>query len=490
MLFQLSSSGQAKFFGKTLQECAISKLNIEQTTKRVLIKNKTNPGKREGKIGAKKADSNLKSGMTELETKKTGPESDRFSGWTTLAGLMVVYAGLCGNITYGYGVFLPVMSQTFHWSRSALSGPYSLYFIVGGLLGPPAGIAVARLGARKIIIIFNLIAVLGLLGMSRVQALWQVYLFFGVLAGLGIAFGEFIPITSAINHWFIRKRSMAMGLLFASGGVGGFAMPPLISWLISGLGWRWTWVFLAGLHLLLTVIIGGILIRSRPEDLGQVPDGIPETSGSGQDNQASSNRKIFQTSKDWNVGEAFRTPALWMITLLFSITLFVSAMLTTHQVAYLEDLNFSPLMSATALGLMIGMSIIGRLSCGFLGMRFEGRYLAAVFFGFMGLGILALISVRGIISVYLYSVLTGIGFGGIIVLIPGLLSAYFGRKNYSRIIGWVSPLVTLISAGSPPLTGMLYDASGSYRAPFSIAAVLLFAGIGIAFLARPPHLAP
>ncbi|MBI5605878.1 MAG: MFS transporter, partial [Deltaproteobacteria bacterium] len=169
-----------------------------------------------------------------------------FSGWTILIGLMAAYAGLCGNITYAYGVFLPAMSQTFLWSRSALSGPYTLFFIVGGLLGPVAGLSVARFGARRNIIIFNFIAALGLLGLSQVRALWQVYLFFGVLAGLGIGFGEFIPITSVINNWFIRKRSLAMGLLFASGGVGGFVLPPLISRIISVLGWRWAWVWLAG----------------------------------------------------------------------------------------------------------------------------------------------------------------------------------------------------------------------------------------------------
>ena len=192
---------------------------------------------------------------------------------------MVAYAGLCGDITYAYGLFLPAMSQTFHWSRSALSGPYVLFFVIGGLLGPVAGMTIARFGPRKNIIGFNLIAALGLLGLSQTNALWQVYLFFGAMAGLGIAFGEFIPITTVINHWFIRRRSMAMGLFLASGGVGGFVFPPLISTLISDLGWRWAWGYLAGQHLFLTVILGGILIRNRPEDMGQYPDGIPETPG-------------------------------------------------------------------------------------------------------------------------------------------------------------------------------------------------------------------
>ncbi|MBI4765667.1 MAG: MFS transporter [Deltaproteobacteria bacterium] len=420
-------------------------------------------------------------------TTTTGFKPPPFYGWTTLIGVMAAYAGLCGDITYAYGLFLPAMSETFHWSRSALSGPYVLFFIIGGLLGPAAGMAIARFGPRKNIISFNLIAAFGLLGLSQVNTIWHVYLFFGIMAGLGIAFGEFIPITTVINNWFIRRRSMAMGLFLASGGVGGFVFPPLISKLITGFGWRWAWVYLAGQHLLLTVILGGILIRNRPEDLGQHPDGTPETLEQNLKDQPVHRRPVYQTPVDWTVGEAMRTPALWLIMALFSILLFATNMLTTHQVAYLQDLNFSPLLSASALGLMLGMSVIGRLACGFLGMKFEGRHLAIFFLTGMVLGIMALIQARGVFFIYLYSVLTGIGFGGMIVLMPNLLGAYFGRRHYSRIVGWTAPVVTLISAGSPTLAGFLFDATGSYFLPFSIAVGFVSLGIVLTILLRPPR---
>jgi MFS family permease len=408
-----------------------------------------------------------------------------FSGWRILAGLMITYAALCGDITYAYGVFLPSMSEAFQWSRSALSGPYVLFFIFGGLLGPIAGHSVARFGARKIMVLFNGLAALGLFGMSFVRELWQVYLCFGVMAGLGIAFAEFIPITTVINNWFIHRRSMAMGFLFSAGGLGGFLLPPLISRLISGFGWRWAWVCLAGLHFLLTVLIGGLLIRGRPEELGQEPDGLNAISVAESDDRKSG-RKVYQTPVDWTVEEALRSPALWQITALFAIILFVTNMLTTHQVAYLQDLHFSPFLSATALGLMIGMSILGRLSSGFLGMRYEGRYLAVFFLASMGVGVLFLIGARSHLSIYLYSALTGIGFGGMVVLVPTLLGAYFGRTHYSQIIGWTATGVTLISAGSPSLAGYFYDATGRYQLPFAVGAVLLFAGILIALLTHPP----
>jgi MFS family permease len=410
----------------------------------------------------------------------------RFYGWTTLIGVMAAYAGLCGDITYAYGLFLPPMSKAFQGSRSALSGPYVLFFIIGGLMGPAAGSTIARFGARKNIVVFNVIAAMGLLGLSQVNAIWHVYLLFGVMGGLGIAFGEFIPISTVINNWFVRRRSMAMGLFLASGGAGGFLFPPLISKVISDFGWRWAWVYLAAQHILLTVIIGGILIRNRPEDMGQHPDGTPESIRQNPLGYPGQKNHVYQTSVDWSVGEAVQTSALWMITALFSIILIVTNMLTTHQVAYLQDLKFSPLTSATALGSMLGMSVIGRLACGFLGMKYEGKNLAVFFLIGMGLGILALIKARGISFIYLYSLLTGIGFGGMIVLMPNLLGAYFGRSHYVKIVGWTAPVVTLISAGSPTLAGFLYDMTGSYSLPFSIAAVFILIGIVLAVLLRPP----
>ena len=422
-----------------------------------------------------------------MNVTQTGMKQPRFYGWTALIGVMLAYGGLCGDVIYAYGVFLPAMGESFHWSRSALSGAYGLLIIVGGMLGPVAGMTVSRFGARKNIVLCNIVTVLGLLGMSQVEELWHVYLFFGVMAGMSLAFGEFISVTTVINNWFIRRRSLAMGLLFASGGIAGFVFPPLISWLISDFGWRTAWVCIAVIHFLLTVILSGILIRSRPEDVGQAPDGLSDVTSQTLSKKTAPKR-VYQTSVDWNLRDALRAPALWMIIVLFSAFFFASNMLTTHQVVYLQDLNFSPMMSATAFGLMIGISIIGRLLSGALGLRFEGRYLAAVFLTSMGLGIIALIYARDISFIYLYSILTGIGFGGMIVLMPNLLGAYFGRTHYSRIAGWTSPIITLVCAASPVVAGFLYDVTGKYFLSFSLAAFLIFASVMIALLSRPPRL--
>lgn len=398
---------------------------------------------------------------------------------------MLVYFGMCGHVFYAYGVFLPTMCEEFGWSRTALSGPYTMFMVLDGLLGPIVGITVSKYGARKNIIIGNVIAALGLLGMSFTNEVWQVYLLFGAFIGGGMAFGTFIATTTVVNNWFIRRRALAMSLLISAGGIGGLALPPLISWLISSIGWRWSWAFLAGMHLVLVVVIGGWLVKNNPEEMGQVPDGDAAKEAQ-EEGTSRTGLRVYQTPVDWKVRDALRTPALWLAMFFQIACSFTLGILTLHQVAYLQDLGFSHMMASTALGLLVGMSIVGRLLCGTLGTRIEGRHLAAVCLVWMAAGIIVLMNVKALPLIYLYAVLAGIGYGGVIVIGPAMFGAYFGRTYYAQIMGWTAPVGILFGAGGPLLAGFIHDTTGSYIPVLWVAIALLGAGLVAALLARPP----
>jgi len=109
----------------------------------------------------------------------------KFHRWQVLAGAMLVSFSMVGAVILPYGVFLPKMCEELGWSRSAMSAPYTAFWIFTGLLGPLAGISISKLGARKNIIIGNLVIALGVLGMSLVKEVWHIYLFLTVLVGAG-----------------------------------------------------------------------------------------------------------------------------------------------------------------------------------------------------------------------------------------------------------------------------------------------------------------
>ena len=410
----------------------------------------------------------------------------RFYGWISLAGGMAVYFAMCGNYVYSFGIFLPVFSEEFNWSRTALSGTLTASEVAWGMIGPLIGISVSRFGARRNIFIGNMVAALGLLGMVFVDEIWHIYLFYGALAGIGISFGSFLSITTMVNDWFIRKRSLAMSLVLAAGGVGGLIFPPFISWLITTLGWRVAWVFLAGIHVVLAVAIGGVLVRNKPEEMGQFPDGDTSLVAGGTTGNSINTTRVYQTPVDWTVRAALGTRSLWLILACDLALWFPMGTIIIHQVAYLQDRGFTSLMAASALGLMVGISIIGRLLFGILGTRFEGRYLIAACLALMFAGIIALMNAKTLPLVYVCSVLCGIGYGGMLVNIPVILGAYFGRTHYARILGWTSPVLTVFGAGSPLIAGFIFDATGSYMLAFQVGAVLLGVGFILALMARPP----
>ena len=167
-------------------------------------------------------------------TKTLGREGV-FYGWIALTGAALVYFIADGIFFYSYGVFLPTMCDELGWSRAAMAAGLSVGTLAFGLPSPLIGASITRFGPRVNMVLGNLLAALGLAGMSLAQEVWHIYFFYG-LVGLGSGFGLYIACTTVVNNWFIRNRSLGMGLVIAAGGLGGFAFPPLVTWLISTIG--------------------------------------------------------------------------------------------------------------------------------------------------------------------------------------------------------------------------------------------------------------
>ncbi|MFC1914096.1 MFS transporter [Chloroflexota bacterium] len=409
-----------------------------------------------------------------------------FYGWIALVGAMLIHFCNCGIIFYSYGVFLPSLIETFGWSRSALSAPYTLLLLIMGLLGPLVGVSVSKFGARKNIVIGNLVAFLGLMGMYLTSNIWHIYLFYSILVGIGSSFGVVIPTLVIANNWFMKRRSIGISMLWASRGVGGLVFPPVIALLIPILGWRLVWVSSGAIYLILAVIIGGILIRNKPEDMGQITDGEVTEVAQETTSKSQTTGRVYQTPVDWKTGDALRSPALWMTIVFSAATMFSLHILSTHQVVYFQGLGFSPVVAATALGSVVGISVIGRLLIGFLSSRIEGRYLAALCLAGFSVGIIVLMNAKTIPLMYLYVVVTGLSVGSLVIR-PNLIGAYYGRAYYANILGWTAPINALISSVGPLVAGFIYDNTGSYIRVFTVAIAVLGVGLVCALLARPPE---
>lgn len=415
------------------------------------------------------------------------PKDRGFYGWIALAGAALVYFTTSGAFYYSYGVFLPAICNEYGWSRALVGGALSVALLALGLPSPLVGASIARFGPRANIVFGNLLLALGLIGMSIATEVWQLYLFYGILGGLGAGFGLYMTSTAVVNNWFIRKRSMAMGLLISAGGLGGFVFPPLATWLISSFGLQVAWLVMAMIVLVCSVLIGGlILIRNGPEETGQTPDNISNAHADGIEEETSHTSRVYQSPVNWQTGQAIRNPTIWLIATLCSASSLALGTMTAHQVAYLMDIGFSPIVASMTLALVSGMSILGRLGFGLLGVRLGLRHLA-IFSSFAQvIALLILLTTKSLPLIYAYTVIFGISSGALIVALPTFIGAYYGRIHYSQILGLIFPLIILSEAAGPVIAGAINDAMGTYMLAFIIITGLSTVGLVCAIFAYPP----
>ena len=163
-------------------------------------------------------------------------------------GYIVVVAALCIMLAmYGtrsvFGVFFKPMLTEFGWTRALTSGAHSLSMVVQGSLAVIMGGFNDRLGPRIVLTLSGFLVGLGYLQMSQIGAVWQLYLFYGVLIGTGMG-GVFVPLLSTIARWFTARRSMMTGVVATGIGIGTLLEPPVANRLISIYDWRTSYIII------------------------------------------------------------------------------------------------------------------------------------------------------------------------------------------------------------------------------------------------------
>ena len=387
---------------------------------------------------------------------------------------------------YSYGVFLPFMCQEFNWSRGVVAAGLSIGTLCLGLPSPLIGFLVAKLGPRKMLFLGNLLFAICLAGLSQVREVWQVYLLYSI-GGFGAGCGGMVPSNTITNNWFNKKRALAMGISSGMMGLGGFIIPPLVAIFISSFGWRTSWLAEAGIVLVFSTIIGPlILVRNKPEDVGQLPDGVPR--GQAEANRASINQSaIDRDSAQWTVKRVMRQPATWLIISLLVSTSLVIGIMHSHQVAHIQDLGFSSLVAAMTVSVLSIAGIVGNLSYGGLVAKFGIRKLVSVAFVIRLAAMVILLLTSNLAMLYLYAVLFGISGAMIQTTAMTLVGNYYGRARFPQIIGTIAVFMYIFLAAGPALGGFIYDTTGAYTVAFIIMIVFTVGGLACVFFARPPQ---
>jgi len=408
-----------------------------------------------------------------------------FYGWTNL-----VVAGLIGIIGGFYIVshsyFLNPLVNTFGWNYETVLRTQQVNAIALGLCGPLAGFFIMKFGARYAIVLGNLLGFSGFFLLYFHSHLWQLYLGFGLLVGTAAGLGGMLATTTVVNNWFVKNRSMALGLFLAAGGFGGIFTGRFIQAVINSYGWRHTYLIISLLVLIFAVIIPGILVRNKPADLGQVPDGPDGASVSADKRKPIPPKAAYKTPVDFTLKEAIRTRCYWLLIAYFSMNMLAMFAVMTPQIAYLEDIGIAPHIGAWALGLLSGFMSFSQLGSGFLGMKFSMRSIAIGAEIVKVIGLVICVTTQSLFFTFVYMIVLGLSFGAFIVPMMNMIPNYFGITHYPKIMGFARLFFAIIGSFGAPIAGYIKDTTGSFLPAFQGAIVIICIGILFLSLAKPP----
>ncbi len=415
-------------------------------------------------------------------------EKKRFYGWTIVVSLWIIYFLNVGFPMYGGQTVNTFMADEMGFNRTILGTGFALFNLFQGLPGPLIGYTIQKKGSRFCLAVGSaLILIAAVLMGYAVKNEWMFLLVFGIIAGVGVGFGTVVPVQTTITQWFDQKRSRAMAITLTASGFGGFIAAPLLTKVLSGSGkWNNCWLVVAGAALI-ALLIDLILIKNRPSDIGQIPDGHMAAPDTGKAEGKKPKFKAYNTDEDWTVKEALKNPMCWVV-LLAAIGLYIPyMMLISHGIACLTDSGISGETAAFSMSLVTVTSIVGRLLGGELCNRMPARYVWAGALTVLLVGVLSLMFASNVVMMVVYAVCTGIGFGCAFVCMPIVYSSYFGAKIYGSLFGTLFPIITIASSASPALAGKLFDMTGNYTTAFIVVIAFNVLGIlGILF-AKPPR---
>jgi MFS family permease len=393
---------------------------------------------------------------------------DGFYGWVNLAVMFFFNIALM-PMMMAFTFFLPFWVKEFGWSRGLASGAHTLSTILMGLAAPLVAIFIMKRGSRQAIVLGNLLSVIGLVLLAFQNHIWQLYLGIGVFLGLGVSIGGMLAMMTVVNNWFIVKRPVALSISMASMGFSGVIINPSMMTLISAVGWRNTYLILAAAALVFCVAVPALLLKNKPEDLGQVPDGPASSKAETARAGGSPHKNLYKTPVDFTAGEALRTVTLWLLVAYGALRFFVMMGIGAHIISFQFDIGISATTAGMIGGIFSAVMGISQLGIGFLGLRIKMHKLV-------------------VIAAFLiaYSIIYGISGGIASVAVGNLYPDYYGRTEFAKIMGYTMPFNTFISGLAAPFTGYIRDLTGSYEPAFKVFFVMIVLAFVCILFAKPP----
>ncbi len=396
-----------------------------------------------------------------------------FYGYKIVAAGFIIQ-GVCIGAMFAYGVFFKELQAEFGWSRTIISGASSLAFLMMGAFGILAGRLNDRIGPRVLVVASAGFLGLGYLLMSRMQFPWQLYVMYGVLAGIGFSVHDVITL-STVARWFVKRRGMMSGIVKVGTGFGQLLGPMMATFLLATFGWRNSNIII-GTVILVALVAAAQVMRRDPRDMGLLPAGGSDMDGG---------QAAAAADRGFSLKEAARTKQFWIICIAEFTVLCCLLTIVVHIVPYARDLGLAPAYAAGVLSTIGGVSILGRIVMGAANDRIGGRAaliicLIVLFCSFVWLQL-----ATEVWMLFLFAVIYGFAHGGFFTVVSPMVAELFGTGSHGLLFGIILFSGTLGGAVGPLMAGWTFDVTGSYRLVFLVLSVLTLIGFVLLMLLRP-----
>lgn len=334
------------------------------------------------------------------------------------------------------GAFLLPLSREHGWSTEQISSVLAVRFALYGLMAPFSAMLMERFGVRRVVATALALIAGGMALATVVRELWQLFIAWGLMLGIGSGMTALVLAALVANRWFTARRGLVVGILTTSAATGQLAFLPLAAWLIEHLGWRSAVVPVLLACSVLAVLVM-LLMRSRPRDLGlaafgEVPASVaaaPEPAPA-----AVNLRTPFVVLR-----EAMGTQTFWVLAGTFFICgLSTNGLIQTHFITLCGDFGLSAVPAASVLAMMGAFDFVGTISSGWLSDRYDSRKLLFWYYGLRGLSLFWLPhSTFTLYGLSLFAMFYGLDWIATVPPTVKLAGVAFGKERAPMVFGWI-----------------------------------------------------
>jgi MFS family permease len=363
------------------------------------------------------------------------------------------------GLASSFGMYFKPIIEELGWSRAATSAAFSINMMVCGVSAILVGGLSDRFGPRVVLSLCGILSVVGYFLTSQMHAIWQFYLYFGVLAGVGS--NVYVPSMSAVARWFVARRSLMSGIAFSGAGFGMLVLPPVINWFLNVFDWRLSLTILS-LFILVISVIAALLLKRDPAAVGQTPYGA--------------NQIQVDHPQSAGVSLPFKSAVLTREFWLFFIAMicygFCDFSLQIHIAPHVTDLGISSGGAAAILAVIGGATIVGQIGLGSVGDRFGNKRTFIIGLICITLALITVLLARELWAFLIFGAFLGLAFGNCSTQESSIVAWLFGLASHGIILGAFAFAFTIGAAVGPWLFGYIFDTTGSYQIAFYVAGTL------------------